>query len=286
MPTSETKINWFPGHMAKALRMIEENLALADAVGYVLDARAPAACINPALDTLISDKGVVFILNKKDLSEEKAVRAWEEYFSEKGGVASVNAAAGLNIAAVKAAFENTEKKRVSRFEKKGIYTPVRVMIIGVPNSGKSTLINALAGKKSAVTGDKPGVTKGKQWVRLSKGLELMDTPGTLWGKLENPLYARHLAYIGSVRDEVVDMTELAADFLEEMAEKSPERLRERYKTELQQKGADMLESICRARGCMLKGGEPDLERGAKSIIEDFRKGRLGKICLEMPDERT
>lgn len=277
-------IQWFPGHMAKAVRLIEENLKLVDVVGYVLDSRAPAACFNPVFDTLVGNKGVVFILNKRDMADDVVLEKWKEFFVGKGAKAvAVNAAKGDNVNAILQSFEGMKKTRVERFAGKGVFTPTRAMIIGVPNCGKSTVINALAGRKTAITGDKPGVTKGKQWVRLGKEIELLDTPGTLWGKIEEEKTAKHLAYIGSVKDDVLDITTLAFSFLEEISSIYPQRLVERYKIRnITDKGDELLKEVCVSRGYLLRGGEFDYDRGAAAVIDDFRKGRLGKICLEKP----
>ena len=182
-------IQWFPGHMTKALRMIEENIKLIDVVGYLLDARAPFSCFNPSFKKLIGDKPCVFILNKTDLADDNATREWEEYFSKQGmSVVKVISTQTNTTAVVKSAFANIRKKTIEKFASKGVFRPTRAMILGVPNCGKSTLINSLSGKKNAIVGDKPGVTKGKQWIRLEEGLELLDTPGTLWNKFENQAF--------------------------------------------------------------------------------------------------
>jgi len=276
------RIQWFPGHMTKAVRLIEENLKLVDTVGYVLDARAPSACFNPIFDRLTEGKSAVYILNKCDLADPKKVEKFAAALRNDGKtVVCVSAIDKTAIKKLIDAFGNAEYERISKFKAKGISRPVRAIIIGVPNCGKSTLINALSGKKKTITGDKPGVTKGKQWVRLADGLELLDTPGTLWGKIEDEVSARRLCFIGSVKDDVVDVCELAPLLLEELKNAYPEALLARYGVEIDGLGgAEILDAICKKRGYTVKGGEPDILRGAKAVLDDFRKGRIGKITFD------
>jgi ribosome biogenesis GTP-binding protein YlqF len=222
-------IQWFPGHMTKATRLIEENLKLVDGVGYMLDARAPRACMNPVFDKLTQGKEVIYILNKTDLADiDKVNKFINELSAEGKKTIKLNALNG-GVKPALQAFNNIENNRLKKFESKGIYTPTRIMIIGIPNCGKSTLINAAAGKKAAVTGDRPGVTKNKQWVRLSEGLELLDTPGTLWGRIDDEECARQLVYIGSIKDDIIDIVELAPFMLTDIAKLYPNALNDRYK---------------------------------------------------------
>ena len=267
--------------MTKAVRLIEENLKLVDTVGYVLDARAPEACFNPIFDRLTDGKSAVYILNKCDLADPKKTEQFAQKLKSEGK--TVVCVSAINTGAIKAvtqAFVNSEYDRISKFKAKGITRPVRAMIIGVPNCGKSTVINAVSGKKKTVTGDKPGVTKGKQWVRLTDGLELMDTPGTLWGKIEDEASARRLCYIGSIKDDVVDICELAPLLLDDLKQSYPAELNKRYNISCEElDGQSILDEICKKRGCTVKGGEPDRLRGAKAVLDDFRKGRIGRITL-------
>lgn len=276
-------IQWFPGHMTKALRMIEENIKLIDVVGYVLDARAPFSCFNPAFKKIIGDKPCVFILNKTDLADDKITVEWEKYFSNQGmSVVKVVSTQTNTTSVVKSAFANIRKKTIEKFASKGVFRPTRVMILGVPNCGKSTLINSLSGKKNTIVGDKPGVTKGKQWIRLEEGLELLDTPGTLWNKFENQNIAQNLLFVGSISDAVVDMIEASQVLLTRLIDKYSYLLIQRFnlqKEDLILSSDKLLERIALNRGCLAKGGV-DLLRAASIVCDEFKKGKIGKITLE------
>ncbi|MEG1710956.1 MAG: ribosome biogenesis GTPase YlqF [Clostridia bacterium] len=274
-------IQWFPGHMTKAVRLIEENLKLVDVVGYVLDSRAPSACFNPIFDKIVGDKSVVYILNKSDLADMAKLQAFAYNLKKEGKVVvTINAANGNSVKGVAEAFKEASKVRIEKFKSKGIYRPTRAMIIGVPNCGKSTIINALCGRKATITGDKPGVTKGKQWVRLTDGLELLDTPGTLWGRFDDEKDARHLLYIGSIKDDIADIEEIAPYLMDELKLLYPNELKVRYKFEtLDKSGLQLLTDLCIMRSFTLKGGEIDIERGARSLLDEFRKGKIGKISF-------
>jgi len=278
------KIQWFPGHMTKALRLMRESVKAVDIIGYVLDARAPFACLNPEFETLTDRKPCLIILNKADLADSAKVEKWKNYFESKGKTTVVVSSVNINESkTLSSAFFTIAKPITEKYAKKGVFKPVRAMIIGVPNSGKSTLINCVSTRKLAVTGDRPGVTKGKQWVRLSNGIELMDTPGTLWPKFIDDKTAQHLVYIGSIKDDIIDIVEAAALFLEELSVLYPDALIERYSlTDLNKKPYEIMLDICVKRGYVLRGGEYDTERCAKAVLDDFRKGRLGKITLESP----
>ena len=254
-------IQWFPGHMTKAMRMMEEQVKLVDGVLAVLDARAPAATRNKKLDTLFGAKPVLYILNKSDLADDKRTDAFLAEFS-KAGLTAVKCSANAAGAAkqLSARISALVREKFERDEKKGIVRPPKLMIAGVPNTGKSTVIN-------------------KQWIRCA-GFELLDTPGTMPPSFENQTLARHLAYIGSINDDILDMDDVALELLREIAETYPQFLTERYKIEDFSSPLSMYEQVCRSRGFLLKGGEYDYERGAKAIIDDFRKGRLGRISLE------
>lgn len=275
-------IQWYPGHMTKSIRMIEENLKLVDAVIYVLDARAVLSCLNPSFDKLITDKKKLFILNKSDLSDDKVNRLWEKNFKSQGESALI-----LN-GTVKKLTEVIIKEltlllaeKIERQRKKGIVLPLRAMVIGVPNSGKSTIINTLFGGKRTLTGDKPGVTRSKQWVKLGNGIELLDTPGTLWNAFADQATAKHLAYIGSIKEEILDIEELAENLLEELKVLYPDLLAKKYGVDVNLSGKEMMLFISRKKGCLLKG-EEDTARCAKAIIDDFKKARIGRISLERP----
>ena len=279
-------IQWFPGHMTKALRMMQDNADIVDAIGYVLDARAPASCFNPSFNKIIGNKPCVFILNKCDLADESKLEEWRKYF-RSNNLSFVNATATASAEAGKitSAFADITADLRSKYKAKGIFKPVRCLIIGVPNCGKSTLINCLSGRKTVITGDKPGVTKGKQWVRLQSGLELLDTPGTLWPKFDNERLAARLCFIGSVKDDVVDLYEVSNMLLAELAEQYPHNLAERYKLSLDGKTTgEIFQDIAVKRGFLLRGGEIDHDRCSKAILDDFRKGKIGKVTLDLPKD--
>lgn len=277
-------IQWFPGHMTKALRMMEENVKIVDAIGYVLDARAPAACFNPSFQKIVGNKPCVFILNKCDLADPAKVDAWCKHFKAIGSpYVKVTATASAEASKISSAFAEITADLRAKYKMKGIFKPIRCLIIGVPNCGKSTIINCLSGRKAVITGDRPGVTKGKQWVRLQSGLELLDTPGTLWPKFDDEYVASRLCFIGSIKDDVVDLYEVVCMLLSQLSELYPHCLEQRYKMQIGQQGsAEMFESIAKMRGLLLRGGEIDTERCAKAILDDFRKGKIGKITFDLP----
>ena len=273
-------IKWFPGHMTKAIRMMEENLRLVDAVVYVLDARAVKSCINPLFQKLIAGKPALFVFNKCDLVETRELDGWERSFAAEGRITARSVGISGGCSRVVAGVKAVAAAKLDGFRVKGASVNGRTMVVGVPNSGKSTIINAVCGKAKTVTGDRPGVTRGKQWVSID-GIDLLDTPGTLWGKFEDQTVAHHLAYIGSIREEVLDVAELACDFAAELKAEYPEALLSRYfLPELAETPAEILEQIAEARGCKARGGAPDYDRAARLLLDDFRKGRLGKIMLE------
>ena len=273
-------IQWFPGHMTKAMRMMEEQVKLVDGVLAVLDARAPAATRNKKLDTLFGAKPVLYILNKSDLADDKRTDAFLAEFS-KAGLTAVKCSANAAGAAkqLSARISALVREKFERDEKKGIVRPPKLMIAGVPNTGKSTVINALSGEKRAVTGDKAGVTRGKQWIRL-EGFELLDTPGTMPPAFENQTFARRLAYVGSINDDILDFDDLALALLADMAQKYPDRLKARYGIADLSSPPAMLEGICVRRGLVLRGGGYDYERACRAVIDDLRKGRLGRVDLD------
>ena len=278
-------INWFPGHMTKSMRMMEENIKLVDAVIYVLDSRAPKSCINPNFNRFIERLPVVFVLNKADMSDENEVQKWKTALTSQNREAViVNSTATKSSAIVITTIKRLCANKINKFKQKGAVATIRVMIMGVPNTGKSTLTNNLCGKAKAITGNRAGVTRGKQWVKVSDTVEVMDTPGTLYPKIEDERIALHLAYMGSIKDEVVDTYELACNFVDEMMAKFPHVLQNRYKTELSGTAQEILATIGRKRGFVIKGNEVDLERSADAVLDDFRKGRMGRITLEKAEE--
>ncbi|MDE6585272.1 MAG: ribosome biogenesis GTPase YlqF [Clostridia bacterium] len=275
-------IQWFPGHMTKAMRMMREQLSLVDGVIFVLDARCPAASFNPKLKELAGAKPVLYVFNKGDLADERTdilLKAVTESGAAAIKINSINASSKRDIAG--AISKLVAKKREAALEK-GFNKTFRFMVAGVPNTGKSTLINLLAGSGRAETGNKAGVTRGKQWVRCD-GFDLLDTPGTMPPSFDNQYLALHLAYVGSINDDILDMDDIALALLSELSEKYLSRLTERYGIEGGEP-LEMLEEVCRHRGFMLRGGEYDYERGERAVIDDFRKGRLGRITLDKVED--
>lgn len=279
-------IQWFPGHMTKALRMMEENVGIVDAIGYVLDVRAPASCFNPSFNKIVGNKPCLFILNKCDLADPAKTEKWCQYFQSQGlAYVKVTATASAEAGKIANGFAAITADLRAKYKAKGIFKPVRCLIIGVPNCGKSTLINCLSGRRTVVTGDKPGVTKGKQWVRLQSGLELLDTPGTLWPKFDSEQVASRLCFIGSIKDDVVDLYEVSNMLLSELQALYPQMLVERFKVDVDNRSAaEIFDQIALKRGFLLRGGDVDYERCAKAILDDFRKGKIGKITLDLPED--
>ncbi len=276
-------IQWFPGHMTKALRMMEKEIKIVDAIIYVLDARAPYSCVNPKLNSIIGDKPIIYVLNKCDMADPTITKEWQAYFSNIGHTCiMLNSTESGTAKKVETAIRNALSAKIERLKSKGINFIMRAMVLGVPNSGKSTLINNLCGVSKAITGDRPGVTKGKQWVKIASGIEILDTPGTLWPAFDNNVVAHHLAYIGSIKEEVLDIPSLSLDFIEEMCSIDPLILTTRYNItiETDDEPVMILENICKSRGYLLKRNELDYDRGAFALINDFKSNRLGKISLE------
>lgn len=274
-------IQWFPGHMAKAMRKTEEDLKLCDGVIYVLDARAPFACFNPKLTALFKNKPVVYCVNKSDTVSTSSLGAIAEVLNRRGlNYEFTDGLSKKDAAKLKSSCEKVMKERIERDRAKGIKRSLRFMVAGIPNTGKSTIINTLSGGKRAETGDKAGVTRANKWIRMGD-FELLDTPGTMPPSFENQTYAKHLAYIGSLNDDILDTEGLALELIKELTQIAPEKLKDRYN--LDAVGDDALstfDAICRKRGFLLKKGESDYTRCAKAVIDDFRKQRIGKICLE------
>ena len=276
-------IQWFPGHMTKAMRMMEENVPLVDGVLCILDARAPAATFNKNLKKLFGAKPVLYLLNKCDLADEAKTDAFVAEIAKSAFALKCTATAQGAASKIAAKLPELLKEKFARDAAKGMTRPPRLMVAGIPNTGKSTVINALSGAKRAVTGDKAGVTRGKQWIRC-EGFELLDTPGTMPPSFENQALARHLAYIGSINDDILDMDELALELLGEIAQTYPQYLTARYNITDFSAPLAMYEQVCRARGFLLLGGAFDYERGGKAVVDDFRKGRLGRITLERAED--
>ncbi len=276
---------WYPGHMTKAKRMMQENIKLIDLIIELVDARVPMSSRNPEIDELGKNKARLIVLNKSDLAEDRKNDLWTEYFQSKGfSVVKVNSKKGGGIKQIQNVIQEACKEKIERDRKRGILNrPVRAMVVGIPNVGKSTFINALAGKACAKTGNKPGVTKGKQWIRLNKNVELLDTPGILWPKFEDQTVGLRLAYIGSIKDEILNTEELAAELCKFLVENYKGVLAEKYTIEESDDGFDMLRQIAESRHCLVKGSEYDTEKAARLMLDDFRNGRLGRITLEMPE---
>lgn len=278
-------INWYPGHMTKSIRMIEENIRLIDVLIYVLDARAPRSCINPDFDRYIQKLPVIYVLNKSDLADSAETEKWRGVLSgPMSEVVSLNSTVSKSSASVMASIRRLCGGKIDKYAAKGVKTTIKAMVLGVPNTGKSTLINNLIGKGKAVTGNKAGVTRGKQWFNSGEYTEILDTPGTLYPKLSDQTIARHLAYLGSIKDEVLDASELSCQLLKELSEIKPDSIVSRYGFVPVGDGEKDLDAVCHARSFMLKGGLPDTERASKAVIEDFRKGRLGKITLDFAED--
>lgn len=269
--------------MTKAIRMMEENLRLVDALIYVIDSRAVFSSNNPLFDKLIAGKKVLYVFNKCDLVKEEDLAPWCERFREEGKPFVKAVGTSGDCSAIVTGLKRVASDKIARFNDKGANVSVRAMVVGVPNSGKSTVINAMCKRAGAVTGDRPGVTRGKQWLSIG-GVDFLDTPGTLWGKFEDEKVALHLAYIGSIRDEVLDTEELACEFLSEVYPGCRKMFAERYSIgEDLSSAVEVYEAIAASRGFRLKGGECDYSRTARAVIDDFRKGRIGKIMLEYPE---
>lgn len=278
------QINWYPGHMAKAKREMERMLSLSDVAVEVVDARAPLSTRNPDLDRLLGRKPRVMILNKEDLADNNATRAWQAYFTQKGWLAvPFCAKRPRGRDKLLAAIQQAAQPLIDRWAKKGANKIVRVMITGIPNVGKSTVINCLSGGQRAKTGATPGVTRGKQWVRLSPTLELLDTPGLLWPRLEDEQGAKRLAFLNAIRDEVLETEEIAAALVEDLQQAAPQAIQARFTVETADKAPwEVLEAVGKRRGFIGKGGIVDTEKAAVVLIDEFRDGKLGRITLERP----
>lgn len=278
-------IQWYPGHMTKAKRMMQENIKLIDIVIELLDARIPLSSRNPDIDQMAQNKARLILLNKVDLADSRYTKQWQSYFEEKGFfVATVNSQRGTGVKAIQGIIMEACKEKIERDRKRGIKNrPIRAMIAGIPNVGKSTFINSLVGKACTKTGNKPGVTKGKQWIKLNKNIELLDTPGILWPKFEDETVGLHLALIGSVNDEILISEELAISLIDILKEHYKGVLEKRYEVEEAHTSLELLSEIAEHRKCLKKGGELDLSKAADILLDEYRSGRLGAITLEFCD---
>lgn len=277
-------IQWYPGHMTKAKRMMQENIKLIDIVVELLDARIPLSSRNPDIDTLANNKFRLVLLNKCDLADDGVTKQWEAYFKEKGiMVVTINARDGQGMKVITGKIQEACKEKLERDKKKGIMNrPIRAMIVGIPNVGKSTFINSYAKKACAKVGNKPGVTKGKQWIKINKNVELLDTPGILWPKFEDEQVGLHLAFIGSINDEILQKTELAVNLISFLKSNYSGILESRYGIDEGEDDNQILQEIGSKRGCLLKGNEIDYEKAAGILLDEFRNGKLGRISVERP----
>ena len=281
-------IQWYPGHMTKTRRQIQADLKLVDLVAEIIDARIPISSRNPDIDEIVGDKPRLIILNRADQADPAMNKVWGEWFRQRGWwVMETNARDGKGVNQFSAAIKSALKDKIEQWKAKGLVgRPVRAMVVGVPNVGKSTFINQVAKKKSAKAGNKPGVTRGKQWVNVDPGLDLLDTPGILWPKFEDEITGMHLAFTGAVKDEIMDRETLACHLIEILGARYPQAVTDRYKVEPQpgQPGWELLEACGRKRGFLISGGEVDTERMARVLLEEYRGGKLGNFTLETPQE--
>ena len=281
-------IQWYPGHMTKAKRAMKEDIKLIDLVIELVDARVPLSSRNPDIDDLAKGKARMVLLNKSDLADERVNAQWAAWFEAKNiHAVKVDSRNKGTLKQVQSVVQEACKEKIERDRKRGIMNrPIRTMVVGIPNVGKSTFINALAGKACTKTGNKPGVTKGKQWIRLNKGVELLDTPGILWPKFEDQTVGLKLAIIGSIKDELLNIEELSLELLGFLGDKYSGALNSRYEIEESPDRLHMLNEIAENRKCLKKGGELDYPKAAGLILDDFRSGKIGRITLEFPVEQT
>ena len=283
-------IQWFPGHMTRAQRMIEDNLKLVDAVCEILDARIPASSRNPDIDRLAAGKPRLVILNRSDLADPEATARWSQWFQGQGiSMLETDARTGRGVSGFVPAVRRLLHDKLKDYEAKGqAGRPLRVMILGIPNVGKSTFINKVAGRKAAIAGDKPGVTRGRQWINIDAGLDLLDTPGILWPKFDSQEVGELLAITNAIKADVLDKETLGANFMLRLRDNYPDALRNRYKIEPDPNlnGYELLEQAAKKRGFLLSKGEYDIERMANTLLKEYHEGKLGRLTLEMPDDRA
>lgn len=281
-------IQWFPGHMTKAQRMIEENLSMVDAVCEIVDARIPRSSRNPDIDRLAAGKPRLVVLNRSDLADPAITAGWKKHFERQGmAVLETDAKSGKGVSAFPAAVRRLLADKLREYETKGqTGRPLRVMILGIPNVGKSTFINKVAGRKAAIAGDKPGVTRGKQWINIAQGLDLLDTPGILWPKFDSQEVGEMLAVTNAIKADVLDRETLAANFILRLSRMYPAALEQRYKMKAapEMNGFELLELAAKKRGFLISGGEYDIERMAAVLLSEYHDGKLGRLSLEAPDD--
>lgn len=281
-------IQWFPGHMTKAQRMIEENLSMVDAVCEILDARIPYSSRNPDIDRLAGDKPRLVILNRVDLADPQMTARWRKYFESRGlAILETDAKSGKGVGSFAPAVRRLLKDKLAAYEAKGqVGRPLRVIILGIPNVGKSTFINRVAGRKAAIAGDKPGVTRGKQWINIDQGLDLLDTPGILWPKFDSQEVGEMLAITNAIKADVLDKETLGANFMLRLRELYPKAIEERYKfvPDPDMNGFELLEQAAKKRGFLVSRGEYDIERMANTLLGEYHDGKLGRLTLEAPPD--
>lgn len=277
---------WYPGHMTKAKRAMQEDIRLIDVVIELVDARIPISSKNPDINSLAKGKSRILLLNKSDMADPELLSAWIRFYEKQDYLTmAVNSTKRSELKQVHTLIQKACQDKIERDRKRGILNrPVRAMIVGIPNVGKSTFINSFAGKACTKTGNKPGVTKGKQWIRLNKQVELLDTPGILWPKFEDQTVGQHLAFIGSIKDELIQSVDLALDLIEFLTEHYPDRLACYYGADETQPSSEILLAIAKSRGCIQKGNEPDYNKAALLLLDDFRHVKLGKITIEKPEK--
>lgn len=288
METDRVNIQWYPGHMTKTRRQIEADLKLVDAVCEIVDARIPVSSRNPDIDAICGSKPRIMVLNRMDLADPAATKRWASYFREKGmAVVATDCKSRRGINEFTPAVRTLLREKIERDAAKGMNRPVRIMVVGIPNVGKSTLINQISGRKGAKAENRPGVTRGKQWVTVDSGLQLLDTPGILWPKFEDPNVGLMLAYTGAVKEAVVDVEDLASRLMDLLWKRYPQAIKERYGIDAPQEtpGYELLTQAGRKRGFLLARGEIHTERMAKVLLDEYRSGKLGKFTLEEPEER-
>ncbi|EMS71104.1 ribosome biogenesis GTPase YlqF [Ruminiclostridium cellobioparum] len=284
-------IQWFPGHMAKTRRLIAENLKLVDVIIELLDARIPFSSRNPEINTLINNKPRLVAFNKSDLADEQISGQWVKWYAEQGiKCILINSISGKGLNEVKARARELMSEKIERDRAKGkLFTPVRLMVVGIPNVGKSSFINRIVGRATAVTGDRPGVTRGKQWIRINSEIELLDTPGILWPKFEDQEVGMNLAFTGAIKDDIMDIAEAAMELLVRLSKNYPAELCTRFKLEpgilKDIEPLELLETVARKRGCIVSKGQIDYSRIAAIVLDEFRGGKIGRITLEKPGDR-
>ena len=279
-------VQWYPGHMTKAKRQMQEDLKLIDLIIELVDARVPLSSRNPDIDQLGQNKSRLILLNKADLADERQNEAWKEYFQSKGfHVVKVDSRNGAGMKIIQNVIQEACKEKIERDRRRGIKNrPIRAMVAGIPNVGKSTFINTFAGKACAKTGNRPGVTKGKQWIRLNKNVELLDTPGILWPKFEDQEVGIRLAFVGSIKDDILNMEELALKLIDYLKERYTGLLEKRYGISEEGNAVEILGEIAKARGCLKKGEELDYTKASGLLFDDFRSGKIGRITLEWAEQ--